>query len=96
MQRAGPGEPLYIKGLFNGFHTMIPPGEVGKTLSSREHSQKSCRHFPVSPFGIITFSLMGIVDSTHERNSKTSRNFATMVAKPPHAGIGLLVGFLLD
>jgi hypothetical protein len=70
---------------------MIPPGEVGKTLSFREHSQKSGRHFPVSPFGIITFSLMGIVDSTHERNSKASRNFAPMVAKPPHAVIGLLV-----
>jgi hypothetical protein len=73
---------------------MIPPGEVGKTLSSREHSQKSGRHFPVCPFGIITFSLMRIVDSTYERNSKASRNFVTMVVKPPHAGIGLLVNWI--
>jgi hypothetical protein len=34
---------------------------------------------------------MGIVDSTHDLNSNTSRSFATMVAKPAQAVIGLLV-----
>jgi len=34
---------------------------------------------------------MGIVDSTHERNLKTSKSFATIEANSPQAVIGLFV-----
>jgi len=53
--------------------------------------RKVASTFSYTPLALLDLSSMGRVDSTHQWNSNTSKSFARIAARPPHAVMGLLV-----